>query len=385
MTFADPELILMDEPSNHLDAAGRQLLYKFVQTTAKTLIIVSHDRALLRLVNSIWQLSDGAISVYGGNYDLFRQQYEIQQEALRDDIDAKEKALRKARVVERQAAERQQKLDARGKKKQGKAGTPRIMMNTLRNAAENSTAKMKEVHRARQETIGTALAGLRRELSAAGQIRLELDDSHLHQAKTLVTAEKINVAFHEKWLWSEPLTFRLTGGSRLAISGPNGSGKTTLLRLILGDRGPQKGELKRSDFSAVYLDQHYGQIDPELTVMEQALSVSGGALPEHEIRIRLNRFLFGTEDLDKPGKVLSGGERMRLSLCCLLIRQQPPELIVLDEPTNNLDLQNIEILGNAIAGYKGAVVVVSHDVQFLEDIGITEHLRLSDSGKGAAV
>lgn len=146
MSIHQPQLILLDEPSNHLDTSARQQLYDFIQYTSGTLIVVSHDRKLLNLLDTVCELSKHGITVYGGNYDFYAEQKQIENNALAQDMQSKEKALRKAKEKERETIERQQKLDARGKMKQEKAGVARIVMNTLRNSAENSTAKLKSVH-----------------------------------------------------------------------------------------------------------------------------------------------------------------------------------------------------------------------------------------------
>nr|WP_290928285.1 ATP-binding cassette domain-containing protein [Haliscomenobacter sp.] len=131
-----PEIILMDEPSNHLDTQGRRILYDFIQSTNSTLVVVSHDRKLLNLLDTVYELSKRGITVYGGNYDFYAEQKRIESAALDQDIQSKEKALRKAKEVARETLERQQKLDARGRKKQEKAGVPTIMMKTMKNNAE---------------------------------------------------------------------------------------------------------------------------------------------------------------------------------------------------------------------------------------------------------
>ena len=142
ISIHQPELVLLDEPSNHLDVSGRQLLYSFIKSTKSTLIVVSHDRKLLNLLDTICELSKHGVKVYGGNYDFYKEQKQIENNALSQDIQSKEKELRKAKEKERETLERQQKLDSRGKGKQEKAGVARIMLNTLRNNAENSTSKV---------------------------------------------------------------------------------------------------------------------------------------------------------------------------------------------------------------------------------------------------
>src|SRR6218665_707509 len=141
-----PELILLDEPSNHLDLASRQKLYEFIASTTATLLVVSNDRTLLNLLQPVCELSPQGVSVYGGNYDFYAEQKNLEGQALLQKIRSGEKALRKAKDAERDNLARQQKLDARGKRKQEKAGLPTIAMKTFKNNAEKSTARIKEVH-----------------------------------------------------------------------------------------------------------------------------------------------------------------------------------------------------------------------------------------------
>jgi ATPase subunit of ABC transporter with duplicated ATPase domains len=367
-----PEIVLLDEPSNHLDALGRSILYDYITTTTDTLMVVSHDRTLLNLLNTVFELSKRGITIYGGNYDFYAEQKRLEQDALQQDLKNKEKALRKAKETEREAMERQQKLDARGKKKQEKAGLPTIMMNTFRNNAEKSTARVKGVHEEKVGNISQELSQLRKELPGVDKMKMDLDNSALHRGKILVTAKNINFGYDGHRLWKHPLTFQIASGDRLAIKGANGSGKTTLIKLILGEWQLQSGTLERAGVKAIYIDQDYSLIDNTRHVYEQAQLFNSSALEEHEIKIRLNRFLFTKADWDKPCKALSGGEKMRLILCCLTINHQAPDMIVLDEPTNNLDIQNIEILTAAINEYKGTLLVVSHDAYFLKQIKV-EH------------
>ena len=376
ISIHQPELILLDEPSNHLDTESRQLLYDFIQTTKSTLIIVSHDRKLLNLLNSICELNKNGIKVYGGNYDFYTEQKQIESNALSQDIQSKEKALRKAKEKERETAERQQKLDSRGKGKQEKSGVARIMMNTLRNNAENSTSKLKSVHAEKIGGLSQDLQELRSSLSDIDKMKFGFDNSALHKGKVLFTATDINFGYDNRPLWQDNLNFQITSGERIALKGRNGSGKTTLIKLILGNIEPQKGKIYQADNKSIYIDQDYSLLDNSLKVYEQAQQFNTSTLQEHEIKIRLSRSLFTKDDWDKPCITLSGGERMRLLLCCLTINSKSPDIIILDEPTNNLDIQNVEILTMAINEYKGTLIVVSHDEMFLEHINIERTIEL---------
>lgn len=376
ISIHQPELVLLDEPSNHLDMAGRQLLYDFIESTKSTLIIVSHDRRLLNLLDTVCELSSRSITVYGGNYDFYAAQKQIELHALNQDLQSREKALRKAREKERETLERQQKLDARGRKKQEKSGVARIMMNTLRNNAENSTSKIKSVHAEKIGDISQELQELRATLPDIDKMKFGFDNSALHKGKILFTANDLNFSYGTHPLWAENLNFVITSGERIALKGLNGSGKTTLIKLISGSIEPQTGALHSACKQSVYIDQDYSLIDIALKVYEQAQKFNTATLPEHEVKIRLSRFLFGQDDWDKPCSALSGGERMRLMLCCLAIGSQSPDMIILDEPTNNLDIQNIEILTAAINEYQGTLIVVSHDEYFLAQVNAARTIQL---------
>jgi ATPase subunit of ABC transporter with duplicated ATPase domains len=369
-------LILLDEPSNHLDIASRQLLYDFIQTTKSTLVVVSHDRKLLNLLDTVCELSKHGIKVYGGNYDFYKDQKQIENNALSQDIQSKEKALRKAKEKERETLERQQKQNSQGKKQQKKEGTPKAMMDKMKNDAEKSTSKLKSVHAEKIDGISQDLQELRSSLPDIDKMKFGFDNSALHKGKILFTAKNINFTYNTQPLWTENLNFQITSDERIALKGQNGSGKTTLIKIILGEIEPQTGTIYRADNKSVYIDQDYSLLDNTLKVYEQAQQFNLTALQEHEIKIRLNRFLFAKEDWDKSCSALSGGERMRLLLCCLIINSKSPDIIIFDEPTNNLDIQNVEILTTAINEYQGTLIAVSHDEIFLEQINIERTIEL---------
>lgn len=371
-----PEIVLLDEPSNHLDSASRAILYDYIRSTGNTLVVVSHDRALLNILDTVCELSKQGITVYGGSYDFYTEQKAIEAAALNNDLRNKEKALRKAKETQRESAERQQKLDTRGKKNQQKAGLPKIVINTLRNKAENSTSRIKGVHAEKVAGLAQELSQLRTKIPVTDKMKMDFEDAAVHIGKVLITAVNINFAYNEKQLWGQSLSFRIRSGERLAVKGRNGSGKTTMIKMILGELEPESGTIEAADFKAVYIDQGYSLIKNTLTVYEQAQHFNSGLLQEHDIKIRLNRFLFTKEYWSRPCSALSGGEKMRLVLCCLTISNQAPDVMILDEPTNNLDIQNIEILTNAVSEYRGTLIVVSHDEYFLKDAGVEGLIEL---------
>lgn len=371
-----PELVLLDEPSNYLDFEGRALLYNFVKSTSNSLLVVSHDRTLLNILNKTLELSKNGISVYGGNYDFYNEQKKVENHALEQDVQNKEKALRKAKEKERETIERQNKLDSRGKKKQEKSGVARIMMNTLRNNAENSSSKLKDVHAEKISGISEDLRQLRSNLPAIDQMKFGFNTVTFHKGKIFFKANEINCSYESQLLWKENLSFEILSGDRLVLKGLNGSGKTTLIKIILGELIPKQGNITSLEKKSIYIDQDYSLLDNNLKIYEQAQLFNDCGLEEHDVKMRLNRFLFSQNDWDKLCKALSGGERMRLMLCCLTISNESPEIIILDEPTNNLDIQNIEILTAAINEYSGTLIVISHDQFFLEQINIQKSIQL---------
>ena len=392
MDIHNPSVILMDEPTNHLDSSGRQRLYDWVQKWRSTLLIVSHDRTILNLLPEICELEKHQLTYYGGNYEFYKEQKNIMQQALLERIEEKDKALRLARKVARETAERRDKQNVRGEKANMKKGVPRIVLNSLQSKSEKSTAKLNNAHQEKAGKLTDERNQLKSSLPSTAALKTDFNSSSLHSGKILVTAEKINFSYHqmdnkeslntsgtdnpEQFLWKTPLSFQIKSGDRLCVKGLNGSGKTTLLKLITGQLQTQTGTLTRADFTYVYLNQEYSIIDDRNSVLEQAYAFNSRNLPEHEIKIILNRFLFPASEWDKSCRKLSGGEKMRLAFCCLMISNNTPDMFILDEPTNNLDIQSIEIITATIKNYTGTVIAISHDDYFIKEIDIDQPILL---------
>ena len=391
MNIHHPSVVLMDEPTNHLDSSGRQRLYDWVEKCRSTLLVVSHDRTLLNLLPEICELEKHQINYYGGNYEFYKEQKTLMQEALQQRIEEKEKALRIARKVARETVERRDKQNVRGQKHNIKKGVPRIVLNALQGKSEKSTSKLNSTHQEKAEKLTGERNQLRSSLSPTATLKTDFNSSSLHTGKILVTAKEINFGYHpnsdssdiqdnndfKQQLWQTPISFQLKSGDRLRIEGANGSGKTTLLKLITGQLQPQEGNLTRMEFTYVYLNQEYSIIDDRNSILEQAYAFNNRNLPKHEIKIILNRYLFPASEWDKSCRKLSGGEKMRLAFCCLMISNNTPDMFILDEPTNNLDIQSIEIITATIKNYTGTVIAISHDDYFIQEIGIEQRILLS--------
>ena len=197
MDIHNPSVILMDEPTNHLDSSGRQRLYDWVQKWRSTLLIVSHDRTILNLLPEICELEKHQLTYYGGNYEFYKEQKNIMQQALLERIEEKDKALRLARKVARETAERREKQNVRGEKANMKKGVPRIVLNSLQSKSEKSTAKLNNAHQEKAGKLTDERNQLKSSLPSTAVLKTDFNSSSLHSGKILVTAEKINFSYHQ--------------------------------------------------------------------------------------------------------------------------------------------------------------------------------------------
>ena len=370
-----PEIALLDEPTNHLDTKSRNILYEYVSENKNILLIVSHDRVLLDMLNPIFELTENKFITYGGNYTFYRDIKEQHLQMLFKNLREKEKELKTAKKTAIKAIERKNRMDSRGEKKH-KGNIPPVLMHQLKNKAEKSTSKLRELHSDKLKSIQDEISESRKDIPYNDQIKMNFDNTTLYTGKVLVKADKINFRYGYQNLWKDDFSLEIRSGDRLIIDGDNGCGKTTLIKLILGELSPGAGSIELANLNGVYIDQDYTLIKDHYSIYEQAEQYNDGSMPEHEIKIRLSRFLFDRSTWSKPCSSLSGGEKMRLAICSLMIRQHAPDLFALDEPTNNLDIPNIEILTSAIGNYKGTLIVISHDKKFIEDIGINRKIQI---------
>lgn len=377
ISLHSPAFILMDEPTNHLDDKSRGRLYRFITTTSAGVLVVSHDRTLLNLLSSTYELTAKGVTYYAGNYDFYKEQKELAVKNLQARLEESEKQLQKARKQAREVMERQQKHDIRGKKQNIKKGVGKMAMNAFKDQAEKSTVRLGNVHADKIQSLAEGATELRKALPDIKAMKVDFNSSSLHIGRTLITVSHLNYAYGEIPLWASPLEFIIKSGDRIHLKGGNGSGKTTLLKLIIGNLSPTQGSLMRAEgLTYVYFDQEYSIVRNDLSILEQ-LSGFNRKLYDHELKTILNRFLFPASTWDKKCSCLSGGEKMKLSLCCLMVSTQTPDVFIVDEPTNNIDITNMEILTETLQAYKGTLLVVSHDAYFVQQIEVNRCIELS--------
>jgi ATPase subunit of ABC transporter with duplicated ATPase domains len=382
-----PDFALLDEPTNHLDSDSRNILYSLIKKYKRGLLIVSHDRELLNLMEEIIELSSKGIKIYGGNFDFYKEQKRIETEAAQNTFDALNQQYSKSLKEKQSALEKHARRSAAGKKKIESGSIPRIAKKKLQDNSMKTIARLKNSHNQKKGDIKKKLSEAKENLENANSIIIDVTPSPVHSKKKILEVTDLNNRFlnSENNLWKENISFSISGNERWSIGGANGSGKSVLLKIIIGELIPIMGEVKLNSINIAFLDQNMEILNGELSVFENLKKYSDKnsetEIPDYELRIKLARFLFRGEDAFKKAKFLSGGEKMRAGIACVLASGKPPELLILDEPSNNLDLKSIKELTEALSQYKGALIVVSHDKQFLNEIHIEKQLLISLSEK----
>ncbi|WP_089107277.1 ABC-F family ATP-binding cassette domain-containing protein [Streptomyces hyaluromycini] len=373
-----PDVLLLDEPTNNLDLYARKRLYAAVASWPGVLVVVSHDRELLDLVDQIADLRTGEVTWYGGNFSAYEEALAVEQEAAERMVRVAEADLRKQK---RELSDAQVKLARRkryGQKMFEQKREPKIVMGARRRAAQESAGKHRIMHEERlseaKERLDEAVEAVRDD----DEIRVELPYTAVPPGRNVLTLEKLELAHGSRVKG----IVDLRGPERIALIGRNGAGKTTLLRTIAGELAPVAGEA-HALVPLRFLPQRLDVLDDGLTVAENVARFAPDA-GNNRIRARLARFLFRGARADQRAGTLSGGERFRAALAALLLAEPAPQLLMLDEPTNNLDMASVRQLTTALEAYAGALIVASHDLPFLESIGITRWLLMADGELTAA-
>ncbi|WP_155055950.1 ABC-F family ATP-binding cassette domain-containing protein [Streptomyces blattellae] len=365
-----PDVLLLDEPTNNLDIYARKRLYEAVAAWPGVMVVVSHDRELLELVDQIADLRSGKITWYGGNFSAYEETLATEQEAAERMVRVAGADLKKQR---RELVDAQVKLARRkryGQKMWDQKREPKIIMGARKRAAQESAGKHRILH---EEKLAAAKERLDEAVEAVRDddvIRVDLPYTAVPPGREVLTLRDLELAYGARVAGG----FDLRGPERIALLGRNGAGKTTLLRTIAGELQPVSGEA-RAHVPMRFLPQRLDVLDDERTVAENVARFAPGAT-DNRIRARLARFLFRGGRADQQAATLSGGERFRAALAALMLAEPAPQLLMLDEPTNNLDMASVRQLTTALESYEGALIVAGHDVPFLESIGITRWLLL---------
>ncbi|WIW88770.1 ABC-F family ATP-binding cassette domain-containing protein [Sphingobium sp. V4] len=371
---ARPDWLLLDEPTNHLDADGRDALIALLERWRGGAIIVSHDRTLLERMDSIVELTGLGLTRYGGNWSAYRACKVVELAAAHHALDhAERSASDLARKIQR-ATERKQRRDGAGARHAAKGDMPRILLGQRKNQAERSggnAARLADRQRAQSERT---IADARAQIEILAPLTVALPAACVATNRTLLRLEDVTAGHDPADPPIRHLSLAMTGPERIAITGPNGAGKSTLLQLVAGQIAPLSGVLHRP-IACALLDQDAGLLDPGATIADNFARLHPGTT-RNAVHAALARFRFRAELALQRVEALSGGQRLRAALACVLGGETLPPLLLLDEPTNHLDLDSIATIEQGLAAYDGALMVVSHDPAFLDAIGISRRIAL---------
>ncbi|MFD5213257.1 ABC-F family ATP-binding cassette domain-containing protein [Microbacterium sp. NPDC058345] len=386
-------ITLLDEPTNNLDREARARLAEMVRTWKGTLIVVSHDIALLELMDDTAELYAGRLSVFGGPYSEWRSWLDAEQDAARQ---AERDAAQSLKKEKRQRIEAETKLAHRARtarKAEIEKRVPKIVAHGRRMAAQVSAGRLRVEVGAKEDAARQALDQAGRRVRDEDSMSIELPDPGVSASRRIASIR------------DEERTWVIQGPERAALIGRNGVGKTTLLRRLIASASgasavDSEGRTQEFRTDAAdpsfgvasilrteahtdrigYLSQRVDGLDETASVVEN-IAAAAPHVPDKEVRNRLARFLIRGGTMDRPVSALSGGERFRVALAKLLLADPAPHLVVLDEPTNNLDLDTVDQLVEALRAYRGAVLVVSHDDVFLGRLGLDLTLELGEDGR----
>jgi ATPase subunit of ABC transporter with duplicated ATPase domains len=383
---------LLDEPTNNLDASSRGRLHELIRGWRGALVVVSHDLVLLELMDATAELREGALATFGGPHSAYAAALAAEQETARQALRTAEATLR---VEQRQRVKAEEKIahaERQGRKDWANARYTKGAINDRRNSAEKSAGSRRGMLDAKIDAAREVVERAEARVRDDDRIRVDLPDPELPAGRRIATLTS-----------SDGTEAVVRGPERIALTGPNGIGKTTLLELLVnrGDRylgSPMRGgDVNRGDryfgsrdagradgvlhtTRVGYLRQRLDGLDEDASVLDN-VQASAPGVPLGVLRGRLARFLLRGDAVHRSVRSLSGGERFRVALARILLADPPPELLVLDEPTNNLDLTSVDALVDALAAYRGAILVVSHDRLFLDRIGLDAEFVLGDRGR----
>jgi len=394
-----PDVMLLDEPTNNLDRDARKRLCDAVASWAGVLVIVSHDRELLGLMDQIADLSGGQIRMYGGRLEAYEAVLAAERAAAERAVAAASAEVRREQRDLVEAQVKQARRDRQGRQVAASSSLPRMVADARRRAAQETAGRSRELHAERLQAARDRLEEAERAVRDDAEIRVDLPGTAVPAGRTVLTVTGLDGAHWHPAAAAAAVTdlppgavavtdpppgatlteLIVRGPERIALTGPNGAGKTTLIRAIAG-LAERPGVTVRLGAVIGYLPQRLDILDDSLSVVDNVRAAASAA-SVNEIRASLARFLFRGERSERLAGMLSGGERFRAVLAALLLAQPPPQLLLLDEPTNNLDIASVRQLSQALEGYRGAILVASHDVPFLRSAGIARWLRLDrDAG-----
>lgn len=364
------EILLLDEPTNNLDYESKEKLFHKLSCYPFGVVVVSHDRELLQRMDKIIEISNGKIRVYGGNYDFYVAQKTAEYKNIVSQYtDAKKEIARLTDTIN-VAQNTRAHHEFKQKKEVDNARRSRIFANALKGKSQETEAKKRALI---QKKLDSQIE-LQRSLSAQMRddtIKIPVPNKPFHN-KELVLMSGVCFSYGDRNIFDN-FNFTMRGGARIRIVGKNGTGKSTLLRLICGEIKPQFGTIKTVGKIA-YLNQDLSVLNKNKSIVENIMDISNCL--KHDAHAIAANFGFRGDDSLKLVGNLSGGELLKATLAAILGGTIQPDLLILDEPTNNLEIKSVAILEDALNQYRGAILLVSHDEMFAKNIKIDTQIYL---------
>ena len=374
LIFESNSLItIMDEPTNNLDFKMKKWLYNKIQGHRGGILFVSHDRELLNLSSKIYELSNLGFRSYKGHYEDYSKTISEENTAVEQRLKHAKKELNKKTKGEQIKRVKATARAIKAKQRAEKTGMDKIQRNAKISQSQASSARQKAVSAGAVANARSLLEVERSKVREKIDLKFSLNSSKVPEGKIVIKLDNVSFSYSNKIQLFDNISYEMRGSARVRIHGPNGSGKSTLLKLITGELSPWSGEIRRIEEIA-YIDQRTQLLISKMSLLENYRQINPDQ-SKTEARNRLAQFLFRRDSVNKAVKSLSGGERMRAYLSILLSSTRPPKLLILDEPTNHIDLDSIKNLEDTLSHYQGAMVVVSHDEEFIKNIGIDETLN----------
>ncbi|RVD80036.1 ABC-F family ATP-binding cassette domain-containing protein [Pseudomonas koreensis] len=367
--FLSPaRLLVLDEPTNHLDAAGRRWLMSELQRWRGGLIVVSHDRQLLERMQRIVELTPLGVTVFGGNFSTYQQQRQIHHAAAQATLDQSRTERRREQQRLKSEHDTIQRHAARSLRNAKTANVSGFERASLKGAARQIMGHVRHGHQQRKSELDARVRDAYAKVLPDDAVMMNLPGSAVPTSRNICTLIDVRLP----WLRTQAFNLTLNGPVRVAVNGPNGCGKSTLLRLLAGELRPVSGECT-THVPVAYLDQQLKLLDDHLSVIDQLIALQS-PLSESELRSHLAHLQLDAQRVTRPSASLSGGERLKAALAVALWRQTPAQLLLLDEPSNHLDLASVQAFEQALQTFPGAIVAVSHDPDFLQALKPTHRL-----------
>lgn len=374
LMFGAPDALLLDEPTNHLDQAGRRQVIDALAAWKGCVIVASHDRALLDTMDAIVELNSLGARTYAGNYDAYRDAKAAELASAEGDLARAERAVIDTDARARKAAERKARTDRQGRKLRGTGSQPNMVLNAAKERSEGSGGASARMQAQKSRDAQADLDAARDAIEILQPLSMDVPRAGLAAGREVLLVENLSFGYDGSSPVFQDVSLSIRGPKRIGLRGANGSGKSTLLACIMGDLDAQSGQVKLH-VPAARLDQDITLFNPHETVSEAFARLDPDAT-ENDRRAVLARFLFRGDDALQQIGTLSGGQRLRAGLACTLGHSQAKQLLILDEPSNHLDIEAVETLEAALNAYGGAILVVSHDQPFLDRIGVERYVSL---------